>query len=301
MKKYSSILSIIVSLLAFSKVALAQETTQPFFNSKGGVALQTTQIDALADTIAVINHRADDIVWSRIIYKVIDLRDKQNYQLYYPLRPNEQYKSMFRLMLEAIVDGLPVYRRNAREVRPTFNEKVDESDLPLIFAYDDERDNDLIQFDSITRTLKIGEDQYQQYIRSQVKFLTQEIVFFDKHYSRMFNKIIAIAPLNPNNPNNSRSKNRYEFLRESILCWFSFDELRPYLAKQYVIPNGNETQRLTFDEFFAQKYYSSYLLGDANMFGRTMLDTYDTADKIKREQKRIEKELLNFELDLWEF
>jgi gliding motility associated protien GldN len=301
MKKYSSILSIIVSLLAFSKVALAQETTQPFFNSKGGVALQTTQIDALADTIAVINHRADDIVWSRIIYKVIDLRDKQNYQLYYPLRPNEQYKSMFRLMLEAIVDGLPVYRRNAREVRPTFNEKVDEADLPLIFAYDDERDNDLIQFDSITRTLKIGEDQYQQYIRSQVKFLTQEIVFFDKHYSRMFNKIIAIAPLNPNNPNNSRSKNRYEFLRESILCWFSFDELRPYLAKQYVIPNGNETQRLTFDEFFAQKYYSSYLLGDANMFGRTMLDTYDTADKIKREQKRIEKELLNFELDLWEF
>lgn len=301
MKKYSSILSIIVSLFAFSQVVLTQEMAHPFFNAKGAIALQTTQIDALADTIAVINHRADDIVWSRIIYKVIDLRDKQNYQLYYPLRPNEHYKSLFRLMLEAIVDGLPVYRRNAREIRPTFNEKVDEADLPLIFAYDDERDNDLIQFDPITRTLKIGEDQYQQYIRSQVKFLTQEIVFFDKHYSRMFNKIIAIAPLNPNNPNNSRSKNRFEFLRESILCWLSFDELRPYLAKQYVIPNGNETQRLTFDEFFAQKYYSSYLLGDANMFGRTMLDTYDTADKIKREQKRIETELLNFELDLWEF
>lgn len=301
MKKYSRIFFTVLFLFLVAKTVISQEVAQPFFNAKGGVALQTTQMDALADTIAVINHRADDIAWSRIIYKVIDLRDKQNFQLYYPLRPNEQYKSMFRLMLEAVVDGLPVYRRNAREVRPTFKEKVDEADLPLIFAYDDERDNDLVQFDSITRTLKLGDDQYQQYIRYQVKFLTQEIVFFDKHYSRMFNKIIAIAPLNPNNPNNARSKNRYEFLRESILCWFSFDELRPYLAKQYVIPNGNETQRLTFDEFFAQKFYSSYLLGDANMFGRTTLDTYETADKIKREQKRIETELLNFELDLWEF
>ncbi len=301
MKKYSFILIFLLFVLNASQTAKSQETAQPFFNSKGGIALQTTQMDALADTIAIINHRFDDIAWSRILYKVIDLRDKQNFQLYYPLRFNEQYKSLFRLILEAITDGLPVYRRNAREVRPTFKEKVDEVDLPLIFAYDDERDNDLLQIDPVTRTIKIGEDQYQQYIRSQVKFLTQEIVFFDKHYSRMFSKIIAIAPINPNNPNNSRSKNRFDFLRESILCWFSFDELRPYLAKQYVIPNGNESQRLTFDEFFAQKYYASYLLGDANMFGRTALDTYDTAEKIRKEQKRIETELLNFELDLWEF
>lgn len=301
MKKYSIVLFILSFFLSASPIVLSQETAQPFFNAKGGMAMQTTQMDALADTIAVINHRADDIAWWRIIYKVIDLRDKQNYQLYYPLRPNEQYKSLFRLVLDAIADGLPVYRRNAREVRPTFNEKIDEIDLPLVFAYDDERDNDLIQVDTITRTIKIGEDQYQQYIRSQVKFLTQEIVFFDKHYSRMFSKIIAIAPLNPNNPNNSRPRNRFDFLRESILCWFSFDELRPYLAKQYVIPNSNATQRLTFDEFFAQKFYSSYLLGDANLFGRTLLDTYDTVEKIRKEQKRLETELLNFELDLWEF
>ncbi len=301
MKKNSSFLFYLLFTLTVSFTAKSQETAQPFFTTKGGIALQTTQMDALADTIAIINHRADDIAWSRIIYKVIDLRDKQNYQLYFPLRQNEQYKSLFRLILEAIVDGVPVYRRNAREVRPTFKEKIDEFDLPLVFSYDDERDNDLIQVDSVTRTIKIGEDQYQQYIKSQVKYLTQEIVFFDKHYSRMFSKIIAIAPLNPNNPNNSRSRNRFDFLRESILCWFSFDELRPYFAKQFVIPNGNETQRLTFDEFFAQKYYSSYLLGDANMFGRTAIDTYDTADKIKKEQKRIETEIMNFELDLWEF
>ncbi|HRZ97385.1 MAG TPA: gliding motility protein GldN, partial [Paludibacter sp.] len=274
---------------------------QSFFNKKGAVALQTTQIDGMADTIAVINHRMDDIVWSRIVYRVIDMREKQNYQLYFPMRPNDEYKSLFRLMLTAITDGLPVYRRNPREIRPSFEDRVLETDLPLIFAYDDYRDNDLIQVDSITNVIKIGEDQYQQYIKTQLKFLTQEIIFFDKHYSRMFSKIIAIAPMNSNNPNNARSKITMDFFRESVLCWFSFDELRPYLAKQYVIPNGNETQRLTFDVFFAQKYYSSYLLGDANMFNRTLLESFNDPNKIRIEQKRIENELLNFELDLWEF
>lgn len=300
MKKYSIVI-IINLLLLTCNLTSAQETAQPFFNSKGAIAVQTTEMDALADTIAVISHRRDDIVWSRIIYRIIDMREKQNYQLYFPMRANEEYKSLFRLMLNAIVDGIPVYRRNAREIRPSFNDKILDTDLPLIFAYDDLRDNDLIQVDSITQVIKIGEDQYQQYIRSQIKFLTQEIVFFDKHYSRMFSKIIAIAPMNSNNPNNSRSKITMDFFRESILCWFSFDELRPYLAKQHVIPNGNETQRLTFDEFFAQKYYSSYLLGDANMFNRTLLETFNNPEKIRKEQKRIETEMLNFELDLWEF
>jgi len=300
MKKYKVVLIVNLLLISFT-YSSAQESAQSFFNSKGGIAIQTTQMDAMADTIAVINHRWDDIAWKRTVYKVIDLRDKQNYQLYFPMRPNEEYESLFRLMLNAIADGLPVYRRNAREIRPSFNEKIEDVDLPLIFSYDDNRDNDLIQVDSITHTIKIGEDQYQKYIRNQQKFLIEEIYFFDKNYSRMYSKIIAIAPLNAKNPNNSGSQNKMVFLRESILCWFAFDELRPYLAKKYVIPNGNETERLTFDEYFAEKYYSSYLLGDANMFNRMLLDTFDDASKIKKEQKKIETELLNFELDLWEF
>ncbi len=300
MKKTSAIIIICLLILPIYQIT-AQEMAQPFFNNKGGISIQTTEIAGLGDTIAVINHRSDDIVWSRIVYNVIDMRDKQNYQLYFPMRPNEEYKSLFRLMLNAITNGVSVYRRNPREIRPSFNDKVLETDLPLIFAYDDFRENDLIQVDSITNEIRIVEDQYQQYIKTQLKFLTQEVVFFDKHYSRMFSKIMAIAPMNSNNPNNSRSKISIDFFRESILCWFSFDELRPYLAKQYVIPNGNETQRITFDEFFAQKFYSSYLLGDANMFNRTLLESYNDPKKIRNEQKRIENELLNFELDLWEY
>ena len=88
-----------------------------------------------------------------------------------------------------------------------------------------------------------------------------------------------------------------KFKRNDIL----FGKLRPYLAKQFVIPNGNDGQAMTFDEFFAQKLYSSYLLGDSNMFDRMLLQNYNDPTRIVKEQKRIETELLNTELDLWEY
>lgn len=300
MKKYL-IVSLIISLFFVSNLVTAQVNQVPFFDSKGAVRIQTAEMDALADTIAVVNHRADDIVWSRIVYRVIDMREKQNYQLYFPLRSNDEYKSLFKLMLDAICNGVNVYSKDARDLRPSFNNVLQGEDLSKAFAFDNEMDNNLIQVDTVTKQRTFQNDKYMSYVKNQLKFLIQEIIFFDKHTSRLYSKIIAIAPLYALHPDNIESKESMQYFRGSILCWFSFDELRPALAKQIVIPNGNETERLTYDEFFDQKLYSSYLLGDSNMFNRMLLEYVVDPVKIKKEQARIETEIMNFEQDLWEY
>ena len=302
MKKYWIVFLVFVITL-IPDLLLSQQKQMPFFDKKGNIRIQTTEMNALADTIAVVNHRADDVVWSRIVYKIIDMREKQNYQLYFPMRANDEYKSLFRLMLDAICKGVSVYRRNPRDIVPSFSDSVrlQGEELSKVFAYDSNIDNNLIQINPVTKEPKIGNDQYFNYIKNQFKFLIQEIVFFDKHTSRMYSKIMAIAPLYTLHPDNTQSKNPVKFFQESVLCWFAFDELRPYLARQYVIPNGNETQRLTYDEFFAQKLYSTYLLGDGNMFNRMLIESEVSRSKIMKEQTRIETEILNFEEDLWEY
>ena len=302
MKKYC-IISLLLLTVGFPSFISAQEKQLSFFDKKGTVNIQTTEMDPLADTIASLNHRADDVVWSRIVYRIIDMRDKQNYQLYFPMRPNDVYKSLFRALLESITKGVPVYRRNAREIVPSFNDssRLEGDELSKVFAYDNNMDNNLIQINPVTKQAKIVGDQYYNYVKNQYKFMIQEIVFFDKHTSRMYSKVMAIAPIYALHPDNSQSKNPMKFFQESVLCWFAFDELRPYLARQYVIPNGNETARLSYDEYFAQKLYFSYLLGDSNIFNRMLLESELTYDRIHREQNRIETELLNFEEDLWEY
>ncbi len=298
---------------------VSKGSPQPFFSPNGNVAIQTDQMNALADTIAKINHRADDIEWSRIVYRVIDMREKQNNQLYFPITPNEKYKSLFRLILEATVNGgLKAYEKKDFDIQPRYDLQLTNDRLVETFQIADYdsvnnsvRKTALIEKDPLTNMPVISSYAYPDFASKQTKFLVQEIVFFNKHYSRMYTKIIGIAPIyiyNETNVTNmfmlglnKSGEGVWNFFQSSVLCWYLFDELRPFLAKQYIIPNGNETQRLTYDEFFAQKLFYSYLLGDGNMLDKMLLQTYNDAESIRREQKRIETELLNVEQDLWEY
>lgn len=71
------ILTYVVLLTLVSQAYAQKEEILPFFDKTGNVALQTEEMKSLADTIAVVNHRRDDIVWSRIVYRVIDMREKK--------------------------------------------------------------------------------------------------------------------------------------------------------------------------------------------------------------------------------
>lgn len=321
MKLIKSTIIIGLCLLAsgVNSQTVSKGSPQPFFSPNGNVAIQTDQMNALADTIAKINHRADDIEWSRIVYRVIDMREKQNNQLYFPVTPNEKYKSLFRLILEATVNGgLKAYEKKDFDIQPRYDLQLTNDRLVETFQIADYdsvnnsvRKTALIEKDPLTNMPVISSYAYPDFASKQTKFLVQEIVFFNKHYSRMYTKIIGIAPIyiyNETNVTNmfmlglnKSGEGVWNFFQSSVLCWYLFDELRPFLAKQYIIPNGNETQRLTYDEFFAQKLFYSYLLGDGNMLDKMLLQTYNDAESIRREQKRIETELLNVEQDLWEY
>lgn len=339
MKKLSAIAILLLGVVA----ANAQHPIYPFFDDKGAVRLETVELNDAADTLVSVFHRADDIVWSRIVYRVIDMRYKQNYQLYFPVvtEAGTNYRNLFRVILDGIADGLPVYQRLDGDIKPVFTKEniLPKSQIPTqLMIYDQAKadaaaeQNDtcysdvrcsnemLFNYDEDNDKLVFNEYAYSNgsFIRNQLKYLIQEIVFFDKHTSRLYSKIIAIAPLQSDKIQNKDDV--MAAVNESMLFWLAFDELRPYLAKQYMIPQSNDTKRITFDEFFAKKLYTSYLLGDSDMYNR-MFPAYAAklysaepvdstgVDKrkakmeeaIKKEQQRVADELLNFEQDLWEY
>ena len=292
MRNRHSIVVLLFALCSLCSVE-AQKTAFPFFDQSGKIRLQTTELDALADTIAVISHRADDIVWARVVYRVIDMREKQNYRLYFPTRyDNPTYRNLFKVMLDAICeDGLTAYERGV-EFLPQYSRPLTAEDLQantqLPKESEDEENAYLIEADALgTPTLNV--DNFSYYVKNQLKYIIQEVIFFDKHSSRLYSKIIGIAPMYSAHPH-KQDASAMSSLHTSILFWVLFDDLRP-----------------SMDEFFAQRLYSSYLLGDNNMFGRMLLDYDQMVDEekfeayVKKEQKRIETELLNFEQDLWEY
>ena len=306
-----------IILLFASTIGLhAQQTLEAqkvlsYFEENGTIRLETEELDAAADTLVVVQHRKDDVVWARLLYRIIDLRYKQNYQLYFPVSPDDPtYKSLFKLVMDAIVDGMPVYAIDQRDFKPQFNEKslMRPEKFRSFDAFkakdatgeydDNDAETFLIYYDSINNTVTQNLERYNLFIKNQIKYVIQEVVFFDKHTSRMHRQIIAIAPMQPDF---ATGNDAFNFMRTSIRFWILYKDLRPYLAKTYIIPFQNETKRVTYDEFFQKRLFTSYLVGEGNMYNRMILEYAKTMEEAQKEQARIEWELLSFEQDLWEY
>ena len=300
-------ISILCLMLLGSIMITAQHQIDSFFDEMGSVNLTTTQGSITSTSeYKTITHRKDDVVWARIVYRVIDMRFKQNYQLYTPVSPEDpQYKSLFRTMLAAIQNGMPVYEKSSDigDIKPTFAlGPMPKEMIPTISEYM------LLNYDSITDEMKFNGYSYRNFVRNQLKYMIQEVIFFDRHYSRLFKKIIAIAPMNADNASFYEGMPIMEALYGQILFWVPFDAFRPYMAKQNMTPKKNDNQSITYDDFFEQRKYSSYLVGASNVYNRMIPDLVspqltgdDLREAIKKEQDRLENELLNVEQDIWEY
>ena len=311
-------LSIIACLFLGIVTTQAQHQVTSFFDELGTARIQTSEFSQAHDTIVMVDHRIDDIIWSRYVYRIIDMRYKQNYQLYFPTKSDDiDYRNLFKVITDAVVDGMPIYEKNMETIKPDFKQDpVSRTSIPMMFMVDDplvdysddpshydisSSDAMLVHYDSIADELSFHFYPFEKIVKNQIKYLTQEIVFFDKHTSRLHTKIMAIAPLQSDKISTRDNSNIMQSLRESIMFWIPFDGLRPYLAMQYAIPNRNETKRVTFDEFFQKRLYTSYIVGEGNMYNRWIPDYTGDEEKVRQEQERIATELLNFEQDLWEY
>ena len=314
MKRICVIAGLLVAMIASLS---AQHLENPFFDSKGMARIQSREYSEARDTIINVSHRQDDVIWSRYVYRIIDMRYKQNYQLYFPTRYDDpDYRSLFKVIVDAIVDGMPIYQKGMDFFKPDFTTPMSKEMIPSMFLADDptadysddpnhyniaESDAMLIHYDSVSDQLSFHFYPYEAFVKNQLKYLVVELVFFDRHTSRMHTKLMAIAPMQSDKITTKEPEQITTALLESMLFWVAFDDLRPYMAQQFVIPSQNETRRVTFDEFFAKHLYTSYIIGEGNIYNRLIPDYAFTSEEIVKEQKRINTELLNFEQDLWEY
>ena len=309
-------ISIFVLALLSCFATYAQHNVRSFFDDMGIVNLETQELKESSDTLVSVFHRADDVVWSRVVYRIIDMRFKQNYQLYTPVSAEDpMYSSLFRTMLRAIEQGMPVYEKSTTvgDIRPYF---INVSPMPkdvIPTVLNTDRTGELgdgniatseymlLNYNAKTDKMTFNGYSYNGFVRNQLKFMIQEIIFFDRHYSRLFSKVLAIAPMNTDNANIYEGMPVMDALYGQILFWVVYDDFRPYMAQQYVTPRGNDSKRVTFDDFFSQKKYSSYLVGVNNVYSRMIPEIATTYEEMQKEQQKIEKELLNMEQDLWEY
>ena len=236
--------------------------------------------------------READVMYYKRVWREIDVREKMNQSLYYPLEPIQEIgfvrMSLYDILKTAVEEGtITAYEANDAE----FTVPLTKSEVEGILS------EESVFMDIDLETGMEREVTTTSYIRgSQIsKFWLKEDWFFDRERSVMEVRIIGVLPI----INEMNDDGTYRGPKG--LFWIYYPEARYVLANQEVYNRQNDGARLTFADLFKKRMFSSYIRAESNVYDNRPLADYTSGVETLLEARRIEEEIIYFEHDLWQF
>lgn len=238
--------------------------------------------------------REDDAVFVVRVWREIDAREKMNLPFRYAAEDDNGNQRFISILLKAIKDG----------------------DVTA-FSGDDDRFTTPIDFDKAMSVFGGGMDTVKKYDRdgnvvgyevrpkasdpdSIYKFRLKEEWIFDKESSRLFVRILGIAPVIPYKlstgdivPNSERP-----------VWWVYYPDLRATLAKTDIYNPKNFGSKMTWEELFESRMFSSYIVQSTiDNTSNIPLSAKYPGNTLFRllEGEKIKDKIFNYEQALWEY
>ena len=290
----------IVAFLSSACTLFAQwpgdvDSTSFIFDADGSFTRVSVDIDDVKAKLITVNPLIDDVVWRKTVIRAIDLRERQNWALYYPYENIDSLsqKNLFAIIFKALLEGdVKAYLQPSDKLTPPpfttkYEFNVQKDIVERLWGDNEDFDDDYKKIAFVTQGI--------------IKYYIQEVWYFDKHTSTLNSKILSIAPIY-NKAYNTAYDPEGE-VDEGVMCWIPFERLRPYLQMEFMKTTGRNVNPITdFDNFFVGRQFDSYIIKDYDVRGTLLVDPkYTDPNKIRQEQERIENEILNLEQDLWHY
>jgi gliding motility associated protien GldN len=138
------------------------------------------------------------------------------------------------------------------------------------------------------------------------ELIVKEDWFFDKHYSKMFVRIVGICPVRVYKKTLNVVGNEEEEddgdVQKKQLFWVNYDESRPVLARTPSYNPSNDAVNLSYDDIFTMRRFSSYIQKESNPHNNRSVSSYTPNGYAAfLESERIKNSIFTWEHDLWEY
>ncbi|CAN5907144.1 gliding motility protein GldN [soil metagenome] len=232
-----------------------------------------------------------DIMWSKRVWRTIDLREKFNHPMYYPETQINDRKSLFDVIKTGILNG-EITAFDNPFFDDEFKVKMSRSTANALFTW----------YDS-TNMVQNPNDPDGPWILSPLEFhLTSRDIkqywvkedwFFDKERSVMDVRIIGLCPMKE-----KTDPTTGEMIGVSPLFWVYFPQCRGSFASSEVYNTKNDAQRNSYDDLFQKRMFSSFVRKESNVMDREIA-SYATGLDALLEADRVKDDIGKMEHDVW--
>ncbi|MDD2563889.1 MAG: gliding motility protein GldN [Salinivirgaceae bacterium] len=297
MKRYALFLVLIVGCLFGTSTMVKGQT----FNRVG--VYDEEHVPARKPIPYYYLHESD-VMWKKRIWRVVDMREKMNHPLYFPVEPIMDRMSLISLILRA-QQGLLDEQTDRIPGSDPLTARLDPSStkIPILQLYEDEFFKKVLTISDIE--MKFGVDptnpnSYSAIAPEEViQWMVKEDWFFNKERSRIEVRILGLCAIRAAVQGTTTGANaQVQFTRP---FWVYFPELRPILAKYSIFNSNNDAERRTFDDIFFKRFFSSYIVQESNVYNDRTIFDYELGIYGLWEAEIIKNKIFDLEQDLWSY
>jgi len=245
--------------------------------------------------------RADDALYTQRVWRDIDIREKINLPFRYQAQDDNGDQRFVSILVKAVRDQL----KNGNAI--AFNGDDDRFTTFLDSTAFEKAISGGSQCDTVPQYCIDDPTKICKYIvvcnnlnpDDITKFRIKEEWVFDREASRMFVRILGIAPMRTIMGQDGVTERGF-----SPLFWVYYPDLRGVLARYEVYnPKNMGMSRMTWEELFEARMFSSYIIKSTldnplNKYIRSLIN-----DPILRllEGDNIKDKIFNYEQNLWQY
>lgn len=246
-----------------------------------------------------------DVLMGKTTWEIIDLDERINFPLYYPIDTaniGKDRRSLFDVILKGIKDGkiTEVYTDSYFNTKKTFK------DMTTSFTYIDTTDAGKEEINTYPEDYKSGRKVLDpQYINkkelSSIDISDYKIKgfwYFDKRQSELKYRLLGICPVSPEAKEIGAENPDY-----IELFWVYFPAVRDILHDAKAFNDRNSAMPISFDHLLNSRRFNGVIYKEENVYGDREIAEYmrDNSQMQLLESERVKDKIRDFEQDMWNY